>query len=276
MAISAADVKALRDRTGVGMMECKKALTEAGGDADKAVEILRERLKGKMDDRTDRAAAEGVIAVAVSGDDKSVAMIEVNTETDFTAKNADFIAACQKIADIALQGPDGDVQVNDAITEVIDNIRITTKENASFARGLKVTAPDGGSVGIYLHHNNKIAGQLVLTGDVDGETRTGLAQHISALDGMMLPVPAAIDPDALPAADVEAKKAEFVEEATATGKPAEIAEKIATGKLNKWLDDNTLVGQAYIKDMTGKSAVRDVLPAGVAVASYTRYAVGTA
>ena len=275
MAISAADVKALRDRTGVGMMECKKALTEADGDMEQAVAIMRERLKDKMDDRTDRAAAEGAIAIARSADGKSVAMVEINTETDFTAKNDDFIAATQKIADLALAEADGEVAITDAITEQVDNIRITTKENASFARGIKVTAPDGGAVGSYLHHNNKISGLVVLSGSADDETLTGLAQHISALDGVMMQVPAAIDADSLDAADVDAKKAEFVAEATATGKPQEIAEKIATGKLNKWLDESTLIGQPYIKDMTGKSAVRDVLPDGAAVLSYTRFSVGS-
>jgi len=260
----------------VGMMECKNALTEADGDFDKAIELLREKLKGKMDERSDRAAAEGAIAVAVTEDSKSVAMIELNTETDFTARNDEFVESADKIAAIALEMADGEITANDAIKEMIDNIRITTKENASFARGVKFTAPEGGKAGAYLHHNRKVSGLVVVDGEVDDELLTGLGQHISAMDGMMLPVPLAIDKDSLPQADLEAKQNEFVEEAKSTGKPAEIAEKIATGKMGKWVDENTLLGQPYVKDMTGKTKVGEALPKGVTITHFVRYAVGMA
>src|SRR5688500_17084724 len=128
MVISAKDVMALRQQTGMGMMECKAALNESNGDVSAAIEILRKAAKGKMDLRTDRAAAEGALAVARSADGKSVALVELNTETDFVARNDAFIAAADKIAQHALKGAAGEIAADGTIQQVIDEIRITTKE----------------------------------------------------------------------------------------------------------------------------------------------------
>ncbi|QNN21466.1 translation elongation factor Ts [Planctomycetales bacterium ZRK34] len=271
MAITAKDVMSLRQRTGMGMMECKKALGEAGGDFDAAVEILRAAAKGKMDERTDRAAAEGTLAVAKS--DSAVAMIEINTETDFTARNDSVIEIADKIADQAIEAGEGEVAANDQITALIDEVRLTTKENISYARGVKFSAAAGGKVGSYLHHNRQIGALLVVEGDLDDETLTGLAQHVTAADGMTMPVPLAVDEASLSADAIAEKKAEFVKEAEESGKPAEIAEKMSTGKLRKWVDENTLLGQAYVKDMTGKTKVGDLL-GGAKVVKFIRYQVG--
>ncbi len=270
MVITAADVKNLRERTGMGMMECKAALTEAAGNFEAAVEILRKAAKGKMDERTDRAAAEGAVAVARSSDGKSAALIELNTETDFVARNDSLVASAPKISQIALAGPDGPVAANGQITQIVDEIRITTKENASFARGVKVS---GERVGYYVHHNNKVAVVVVVSGPVDDESLSGIAQHIAACDGRMMPIPLAIDESGLPADKIAAKKAEFVEEAKASGKPAEIAEKMSTGKLRRWIAENTLVGQAYVKDMSGKTTVEQALK-GAKIAQFVRFQVG--
>lgn len=272
--ISAKDVMALRNRTGMGMMECKAALTEAGGDVAKAVEILREKAKGKMDERADRAASQGTLAIAKSP--KGVAMIELNTETDFVARGEAFTGAADKIAQHVLdtQG-EGEAKADADITSTIDNIRVTSKENASFARGVKFGLNTGETIGAYLHHNRQVGAMVKISGGtITDEVLSGLAQHVTAADGVMLPVPMAADREGLDAAAVEAKRQEFIEEAKATGKPAEIAEKISTGKLNKWIDDNTLVGQAYVKDMTGKSKVKDILPKGAKVVAFKRYQVG--
>lgn len=271
MAITAKDVMSLRQRTGMGMMECKKALGDAGGDFDAAVELLRAAAKGKMDERTDRAAAEGTLAVAKA--DGSAAMIEINTETDFTARNDSVIDVADKIADIALEGAEGEVAANDQITALIDDVRLTTKENISFARGVKFAAGSGGKIGSYLHHNRQIGALIVVDGQVDDETLTGLAQHVTAADGMTMPVPLAVDEAGLPAGSIDAKKAEFIKEAQDSGKPAEIAEKMSTGKLRKWVDENTLLGQAYVKDMTGKTRVGDLLN-GARILKFIRYQVG--
>ena len=271
LVISAKDVMALRQRTGMGMMECKAALNEASGDVEAAVEILRKAAKGKMDERTDRAAAEGALAIARSADGKSAAMVELNTETDFVGRNEAFIAATEKVAKHALAAAEGPISADDTIAQIVDEIRITTKENASFARGVKVS---GDQIGSYVHHNRKVAALVVLEGETaDAESLTGLAQHIAAADGMMLPLPLAADESGLPADTVAARKAQFIEEAKASGKPADIAEKMSTGKLRKWIDDNTLLGQPYVKDMSGKTTVRQVLK-GAKVKQFARYQVG--
>ncbi len=272
--VSAKDVMGLRNRTGMGMMECKAALTEAGGDVEKAVQILREKAKGKMDERLDRAASQGTLAVARDG--SGAVLIELNTETDFVARGDAFRAAADKIAQYALQKlPAGPVSKDDFITTVIDDIRVTSKENASFARGVKIAAGDGETMGVYVHHDRQKGALVKVAGPAPEEdVLSGLAQHVVVADGSMLPAPVAPDRDGLAPEVIEKKKAEFIEEAKASGKPAEIAEKMSTGKLNKWIDDNTLTGQAYVKDMTGKTKVRDVLPKGAKIVQFVRYQVG--
>ena len=272
--ISAKDVMALRNRTGMGMMECKAALSEAGGDVAKAVEILREKAKGKMDERADRAASQGTLAIAKST--RGAAMIELNTETDFVARGEAFTGAADKIAQHVLEtAGEGEAAKDDKVTSIIDDIRVTTKENASYARGVKFGVGDGETIGTYLHHNRQVGAMVKIAGGaITDEVLAGLAQHITAADGIMLPVPLAADRDGLDKSLVEQKQQEFIEEAKASGKPAEIAQKISTGKLNKWIDDNTLVGQPYVKDMTGKSKVKDILPKGAKVVAFKRYQVG--
>ncbi|MBI1375278.1 MAG: translation elongation factor Ts [Phycisphaera sp.] len=269
MPISAKDVMTLRQRTGLGMMECKKALTETDGDMDAAIEKLREELKGKMDERADRAAVEGALAVATDGD-KAVAIIELDTETDFVARGDGFVSAADSVAKHVLAGAAGEHAADDTITGVIDNIRITSKENASYARGLKLAAEGNQKTGYYLHHNRQVGAVVLVEGDVDAETLSGIAQHITAHQ----PTPSAVDESGLDADEVAAAKAGFVKEAEESGKPAEIAEKIAGGRMRKWVDERTLLGQMYVKDMEGKSQVRDILPKGASIKAFARYEVG--
>ncbi len=265
MAISPQDVKALRERTGMGMMDCKGALAEADGDMEAAVEVLRKKAKGKMDERTDRAVAEGTLAVAHRSD--AVAIVELNTETDFTARNQNTVDAAEKIAQLALEKADGEVQTDDAIQQEVDNVRFTTKENCSFRRGHKLS---GGRLGAYLHHNRQYGVILQAEGDLDDELLTGLCQHVASHQ----PTPLAVDEASLPADAVEKQQREAKEEAEAMGKPPEIAEKIANGKIRKWVDEHTLLGQQYVRDMQGKSQVKDALPAGATIKTFVRYKVG--
>lgn len=266
MAISAKDVMALRARTGVGMMECKKALAEADGDSAKAIEILREKLKGKMDERTDRPAGEGALAIAKG--DGAIAFIELKAESDFTARNDAFVDAAQKIADSVLAGPDGESTTPTAeATELIDNLRITTKENISFARGIKVS---GAKVGGYVHFDRKTGAIVIGEGDLSDELLSGISMHVTAA----VPVPMGVDQDSLPAEKVEAARHAAIDEAKASGKPQEIAEKIATGKLRKWVDDNSLMGQIYLREMDAKQPIREFLPKGAKISSFVRYQVG--
>jgi len=266
MAISAKDVMALRQKTGLGMMECKQALQETDGDTDAAIELLRKKLKGKMDERSERAAAEGMIALARR--DGAAAMIELNSETDFAARNESFQEAAQKLAELALNADqDGPIDADDAMNQVVEQLRITIKENISFRRGVKLS---GEKVGSYVHHNGQIGVILSASGPIDDELLTGVCQHIAA----HVPTPLAIDEPALPEDLKDKALAEAKEEAVASGKPEEIAEKIAKGKYGKWVSEHTLLGQQYVKDMEGKATIAEMLPEGATLHHFIRYAVG--
>jgi len=267
MAVTAKDVAALRAQTGVGMADCKKALDEANGDIDQAKQILREKLKGKMDERTDRAAGEGRIAVAVNDDRTALALIELLSETDFAARNEQFAEAAQKIADLALAGPEGEVRANDEINQIVDDLRITIKENISFRRGRKLT---GEKVGSYVHHTGTLGAAVAAEGELNPETLTGICQHITA----HMPTPAAVDEAGLPQDQKDQALAEAKQEAMDSGKPEQIAEKIATGKFGKWVAENTLLGQQYVKDMEGKSTVGDIVGKNAKIVDFVRYQVG--
>ena len=158
----------------------------------------------------------------------------------------------------------------DYSNQIIDEVRITSKENASYRRGVKLTAGSGEKIGQYVHHNGQVGVLVKVVGEADEELLTGLSQHVAG----HVPTPIAVDESGLPADQVQKQKEAAVEEAEASGKPAEIAEKIASGKLRKWIDENTLLGQSYVRDMSGKTTVRDVLPKGVSVSVFYRYEVG--
>jgi len=265
--ISAKDVMALRQRTGLGMMDCKEALVENGGDMEKAIEWLRAKLKGKMDERADRAMAQGRLAIATSPDRKAVAIVEVNVETDFTARNEMVEKAANEVAAITLSGPAGEVKADDRITSIVDNIRITTGENTVFRRGLKLEAPCCGS---YLHFDNQKAAIITFDGSIDAEVAKGICMHIVS----HVPVPQGVtdkDIDAeLIAKQREMAKAEAIE----SGKPPEIAEKMVEGKIRKFLAEITLLNQKYVRDSEGKQSVKDVLPKGVNITRFQRFEVG--
>jgi elongation factor Ts len=267
MAISAKDVAALRARTGLGMMDCKKALTETDGDMDAAIELLRKKLKGKMDERTERAAAEGLVAVAAG--DGAIAMVELNCETDFVSRGDDFIAATKKVAELALaSGAEGEVPVTDEIKAIVDDLRITIRENISYARGVRLT---GAKLGDYVHHNGKLGVVVVGEGELDDDLLTGICQHVAA----SVPTPEAVDEAGLPQEAVAKVRDAAVEEAKASGKPPEIAEKMSTGKVRKWVEEHTLLGQVYVRELESKKKVGEVIPAGAKISQFVRYAVGT-
>ncbi len=261
--VTAKDAMALRQRTGLGIMECKQAIADADGDMTKAEALLREQAKGKMDTRTDRVAGEGRVAIYVEG--AKAAIIEVRSETDFTAKNPAFQTMAADIAKLAAAGAAGDVALTPAITAKIDEVRITTKENASFARGF---AFSGGGFGAYVHHDGKTGALVQFSAPVSAEVAKGFCQHIVA----HIPAPMAVDEHDMPPTLVEAKRMEAVKEAQDSGKPAQIAEKMAQGKMRKFFEETTLLGQNYVVDDSKK--VRDLLPAGVKVLSFVRMPLG--
>jgi elongation factor Ts len=264
--INPKDVMALRQKTGLGMMDCKAALIETAGDMAKAEAYLREKMKGKMDTRTDREAGQGCVTIVSEG--AKAAIIEVRAETDFTARNESFRAMAQDVAKAALKQGAGAVKPDAAMTKRVDDVRITTGENVSLARGEVL---DGGSFGVYTHHDGK-RGALVQFegGAVPAELATGIAMHVVA----HVPTPVAVDEAGMPAELVAQTKAGAVKEAQESGKPAQIAEKIAEGKMRKFFEDNTLLGQVYVKDQAGKASVKSLLPAGVKIKRFVRYVVG--
>jgi len=261
--ISAKDVMALRKKTGLGMMDCKKALIEHNGDTAAAEAALREKLKGKMDDRVDRAAGEGRIVIMTEGDKASI--LEFRAETDFTARNDAFIAMSDSIASMALAQADGDVEFTDEMKAMLDEVRITTGENISMARGTRLT---GGSFGSYIHHDNKLGVLLQFEGDLPADLATGICQHVAAY----IPTPMAVDADGVPEDLVAAKANEAKAEAENSGKPPEIAEKIAEGKMRKFFEEVTLMGQKFVRDDT--KMVKEMLPDGVKLKAFARFQLG--
>ena len=262
---SAKDVMALRRKTGLGMMDCKKALTENDGDITTAEQWLRKKLKGRMEGRSDRVTGEGRIGILVDG--ATAAIVEIRTETDFTARNEEFVSMVQDIVRLAMSHPAGPISLDDEMTSRIDDVRIKTAENVNFARGEKI---EGGSFGTYLHHDGKRAAIIQLDGTADDEVLTGICQHIVA----HVPPPAGITESDMPADQLDRIRDEARKEATESGKPAEIVEKIAQGKVRKFLQQNTLLNQLYIKDPAGKAAVGTLLPDGVSITRFLRYTVG--
>jgi elongation factor Ts len=269
--ITAAMVKELREKTDAPMMECKKALTEAGGDLDRATEILRVRLGNKASKAAARVAAEGVVGVHVSGERRLAAIVEVNCETDFVARNDDFLrfaADCaQRVAehdpaDVAALGalPMGEGTVESVRAALVGRIG----ENMSVRRFVRVAAQ--GRVASYVHGGAKIG---VLVDLVGGDEALGrdLAMHVAAAK------PVALSREHVPAALIETERSVAAQKAAESGKPAHIAEKMVEGAVQKFLKEVTLLGQPFVKD--DRQTVEQLLGArGASVASFVLYVVG--
>ncbi len=268
MAISAKDVMALRQLTGLGMMECKAALTETDGDIEKAKDLLRTKGLAKMDGRTDRVSAEGRIAAAVSADHTRAAIVEVNSETDFTAGNDSFKAMITRITQEALKQEPGEVTKTDAMQAAIDEVRLTTKENVQFKRGM-VVGGAGTKVGSYVHFTGKSGSLIALQGEgVTDQLMSDLCMHIVAA----VPAPMGLKDEDLPAELIAKEREIAIAQAMESGKPRNIAEKIVEGKMRKFFEERVLTKQPFIKD--DKQTVAQILPKGVTVTAFARYNVG--
>jgi elongation factor Ts len=261
VSFTAKDVMALREKTGLGMMDCKKALKENGGDSAAAEEWLRERVKGKMETRTERATGEGRIGIAVEGD--AAVICEVQTETDFTAKNEQFGAMVAAITTLCMGHSAGDLEADDAINAEIDKLRLTTRENMGFARGVKL---EGAHYGQYLHHDGKRGVLIEVDAAADDELLKHICQHILFHD------PLGISEEDVPAEQIQTIRDEAIAEAQEAGKPEEIAQKIAEGKVRKYLEERTLMHQKFIHDDT--KSVKDIIPSGVTIKRFIRYTLG--
>jgi elongation factor Ts len=261
--ITAAMVKALRDATGQGMMECKKALQEADGDVEAATDVLRAKGVALAEKKSGRETAEGLIAIRAADDATSAAMVEINCETDFCARNDVFQAMVAQVAELATTGADGEVAASDEITGAVQACFNTIGENMSYGRGAKLSGP---CVGSYLHHNNKVGVLVALDQAIDADALAGLCMHVAFAD------PVAITPDDVPADLVEKEKALATQQAIDSGKPPEIAEKIVAGKMGKFLAGLALVEQAYVRDE--KMKVKEIL-GGATITAFARFAIGS-
>ena len=266
--ISAKDVMALRNRTGLAMMACKKALVETGGDVEAAEDFLRKQLKGKMEKRTDRAAGEGRIAIQVAGDGAAAALVELKAETDFTAKNDDFIACADTCAAEALAQGVGVVSATDEMTKSIDDIRAKTGENISLGRAEKIDG-SGVSFGSYTHHDGKTGVLLVVEGELGDEVKRQICMHVTAA----VPRPAGVTPDDVPAEVVEKERKFRIEQAVESGKPQEIAEKMVEGGMRKFFAEVALLEQSFIMDPS--KTIKDLVGDATLKAFY-RWEVGEA
>jgi len=273
MSISAAMVKELRERTGSGMMECKKALVEANGDMELAIENMRKAGLAKADKKSGRVAAEGVIGVKVSDDNKTAVMVDVNCETDFVAKGDDFSGFVNDITTALLAADVENDEQLQALTlasgQSIDETRraLIAKlgENITIRRFEKFTASEGGQA-CYLH-GSKI-GVIVELAKDDAVLGKDIAMHIAASK------PEFVSEDQV-SADLIAKEKEiFSAQALESGKPAEIVEKMIGGRINKFLAEITLVGQPFIKAEDGKSVGKLLAENGNSVARFARFEVG--
>jgi len=271
MQITAAMVKELRERTGAGMMECKKALTEAGGDMEAAIEAMRKSGAAKADKKAGRVAAEGVIITRVSQDGKHVAIVEINSETDFVAKDDNFLEFANQVADLIIEKHPADLEALKAlplgdgtVEEARQALVAKIGENIQIRRFLIIDV-EGGNVGTYLHGSR--IGVVVDIAGGDEALARDIAMHIAASK------PMCVSEEDVPE-DVLAKEKEIlVAQAQDSGKPAEIIEKMVQGRLRKFLGEITLVGQPFVKD-PDQTVGKLLEQAGASVKSFARYEVG--
>ena len=271
--ITASMVKELREKTDAPMMECKKALSEAGGDMAKAEEVLRVKLGSKASKAASRVAAEGVVAIDISADGKTGAIVEVNSETDFVAKNDDFLAFSKNLAALVAMSNPASVEalsaadLNGATVESTRTALVgKIGENMSIRRFVRVAAK--GKLTSYIHGGSKIG---VLLDIVGGDEQMGkdIAMHIAASK------PKSLDSSGVPQELLDTERRIAVEKAREAGKPEAILEKIAEGTVQKYLKDVTLLGQVFVKAEDGKQTIEQLLKAkSASIASFTIYMVG--
>ncbi len=276
MAITAQDVNKLRQMTGAGMMDCKKALTEAEGDFEKAVELLRKKGQKVSASRADRETSEGVVFAKTNDTNSEGALIAFTCETDFVAKNEEFVALGNQIAELAFaQKPEsiealyamslGDLTVQEKIVEMTGKIgeKLEVKE---------IQVLSGDAVVPYIHSNSKL-GVLVALQNTNGSNAEDAGKDVAMQIAAMNPV--AVDKDGVDPAIVEKEIEIGKEQARQEGKPENIIEKIAMGKLNKFYKENTLLSQAFVKDNSQTIAqYLDSVSKGMTVSEFKRVSIG--
>ena len=270
MAITASLVKELRERTGSGMMECKKALVETDGDIEAAAELMRKSGAAKADKKAGRVAADGAIKVSVSDDGKSAVILEINSETDFVAKDDNFQAFAEEVlAAVAEQKP-GSVEELSAITlasgQTVEEARqaLIAKVGENIQLRRFEIFESGASIACY-QHGDRIG--VLVDSSADNDLARDIAMHIAAVN------PQFIDQDSIPTEFVEKEKSILIAQAESSGKPPEIIEKMIQGRLNKFLAEVSLLGQPFVKD-PDQTVAQLLSGAGASVNGFVRYEVG--
>ncbi|MAM71897.1 MAG: elongation factor Ts [Gammaproteobacteria bacterium] len=265
--ITAALVKELRERTGLGMMDCKKALSESNGDIDQAIEDLRKASGMKAAKKAGRTAAEGLVLVKVASDNSSAVMLEVNSETDFAAREENFSVFAGKVLDAAFERQEADVTklMDDELEQARLALVQKIGENITVRRAA-VVAEEGLTVGSYVHSNDKIAVLVALRGG-DEALAKDVAMHVAAVNPMV------VKAEDVPA-DVLSKESEiYTAQAAESGKPADIIEKMVSGRLKKFIAEITLTEQPFVKDPDVKIG-KLVQDANAEIISFIRFEVG--
>ena len=270
MAITASQVKELRERTGSGMMECKKALVETDGDIEAAAELMRKSGAAKADKKAGRVAADGAIKLLVSEDAKSAVILEINSETDFVAKDDNFQAfADQVLAVISQQQPESVEQLaslqlesGQSVEEARQALIAKVGENIQVRRFQRVLSD--AAIASY-SHGARIG--VLVDSSADADLARDIAMHVAAVN------PQFVDQDAIPSEFVEKEKDILIAQAESSGKPPEIIEKMIQGRLDKFLAEVTLLGQPFVKDPDQKVS-KLLASAGAEVKGFIRYEVG--
>lgn len=265
--ITAALVKELRERTGLGMMDCKKALSESDGDIDKAIEDLRKASGMKAAKKAGRTAAEGQVLVKLASDNSAGVMIEVNSETDFAARESNFSEFAHKVLDRAFATMESDVAklMDDELEAARLGLVQKIGENISVRRAAVVNE-EGQTVGSYVHSNNKIATLVSLKGG-DETLARDIAMHVAAVNPMV------VNAEDVPA-EVLSKESEiYTAQAAESGKPADIIEKMVSGRLRKFIEEVSLMEQSFVKDPDIKIS-KLVKDANAEILGFTRFEVG--
>ena len=270
--ITASLVKELRERTGAGMMDCKKALTQTDGDIDAAIDYLRENGIAKAAKKADRIAAEGLSYIEVKGN-KAV-ILEINSETDFVAKNEKFVALVKNVAEAILAAEPAtleealQVEAQGGTVEAVINEGIATiGEKLSLRRFEVVTKSDADAFGAYSHMGGRIGVLTLVEGSTDEEAAKDVAMHIAAL------APKYLDESEVPADVLEHEKKVLTEQALNEGKPANIVEKMIVGRINKFLEEITVVKQKFVKD-DSFTVEKFLASKGGKLTKFVRYEVG--
>ncbi|MXY51511.1 MAG: elongation factor Ts [Gammaproteobacteria bacterium] len=256
-------IKELRERTGVGFGDCKKALAEAGWEMEEAIAIVRRESGAKAAKKADRTAAEGLLGVVASGDGERAAIVEINIETDFAAKNEKFVAFVAEAAERTLA--EGAAGLAEALEDRRAELVAEIGENISVRRAARVEAP-GGTVGVYLHQDSRQGALVGLTVD-DQDLARDLAMHVTAMR------PLVVAPADVPEATVARERAIFEAQAAESGKPANIVEKMVEGRVRKFLSESSLTEQPFVKDAQVRIS-KLLKQAGATCTGFERFQVG--